>query len=148
VPFVHQHEVVPLEGVDGDGLLAHLVAQARHLEDLHRLPTEQSAAILVEDLRSDASGFELAQVLLRQPFVGGQQQDAVQLARTAVRGQRLLVLQNVGVHQVRLAAPCRHPECQLVELRPHLGRVIERLDLIGLRLVRIVCRHLRVQRRQ
>ena len=41
--FVHQHQVVALEGVDGDGLVAHLVLELVDIEDLNRPPREQSA---------------------------------------------------------------------------------------------------------
>ena len=114
VPFIHEHQVVPLEGVDGDGPVTHLVAQPGHFQDLHRLTAEQPAAVLVEKLSSDARRLELAQVLLREPFVGRKQEDAVQLAPPAVLGQGVLVLQDVGVHQQRLAAAGGHPEGKLV----------------------------------
>ena len=147
-PFVHQHQVVALEGVDGDGLVAHLVAELGDLEDLDRLPGEQPAPVLVEQLRVDARRLELAQVLLRQPLVGREQQDAVQLAPPAVLFQVVLVLEDVGVHQQRLAAAGGAPVGQLVELRPGLGGLVEGRDLVGLGLVRVVGGHLRVQRRE
>jgi hypothetical protein len=52
VALVHQHQVVALEGVHGDGLVAHLVAQPGHFEDLHRLAGEQPRPSL---LNSSAS---------------------------------------------------------------------------------------------
>ncbi len=78
--LVHQHQVVALEGVDGDRLVAHVLAQPGDFEDLDRAPGEESAPVLVEQLRVDACRLELAQVLLRQPLVGREQEDAVQLA--------------------------------------------------------------------
>jgi hypothetical protein len=81
VALVHQHQVVALEGVDGDGLVAHLVAQPGDFEDLDRLPGEQPAPVLVEQFGVDARRLELAQVLLGQTLVGRQQQDAVQFPR-------------------------------------------------------------------
>jgi hypothetical protein len=82
--LVHQHQVVAFEGVDGDGLVAHLVAQPGDFEDLDRLPGEQPAPVLVEQLGFDARRLKLAQVLLGQAFVGRQQQDAVQFPPPAV----------------------------------------------------------------
>ena len=70
VPFVHQHQVVALEGVDGHGPFAHLVTQAGHFEDLHSLSAEQPAAVLVEQFGLYPRCFELAQMLLRQPSLG------------------------------------------------------------------------------
>ena len=145
VPFIHEHQVVPLEGVDGDGPVTHLVAQPGHFEDLDRLPAEQPAAVLVEQLGVDARRLELAQMLLREPFVGRKQEDAVQLAPPAVLGQCVPVLQDVGVHQQRLAAAGGHPEGELVELRPGLSGFVERGDPVSLGLVRVVGGHLRVQ---
>ena len=148
VAFVDQHQIVALEGIDGDGLVAHLVLELVDVEDLDRLPGEQSASVLVEQLRRDARRLELAQVLLAQPLVGREQDDAVQLAPPAVFLQVVLVLKDVGVHQQRLAAAGGAPVGELVELRPGLGRLVEGRDLVGLRLVRVVGGDLRVQRRE
>ena len=49
------------------------------------------------------------------------------------------------MHQQRLAAAGRHPEGQLVELRPGLGGFVERGDPVGLGLVRVVGGRLLVQ---
>ena len=145
MPFIHEHQVVPLEGVDGDGPLTHLVAQPSHFDDLDHLPAEHPRPVLVEQLRIDARRLELAQMLLREPFVGREQEDAVQLVPTAVQGQGVLVLEDIGVHQQRLAAAGSHPESELVELRPDLSSFIERGDLVSLGLVRVVGGHLHVQ---
>ena len=64
VAFVHEHKVVALEGIHGDGLVAHIVSQPRDFENLHRLACEQAATVLVEDFRIDSSGLKLLQVLL------------------------------------------------------------------------------------
>ena len=65
VPFVHQHQVVPLEGVDGDGPVTHLIFQPGGLSMISiRVSAEQSAAVLVEQLGVDARRLELAQMLL------------------------------------------------------------------------------------
>jgi hypothetical protein len=121
VALVHQYQIVALEGVDGDGPVAHLVAQPGHFEDLDRLAGEQPVPILVEQFGVDARRLELAQVLLGETLVGRQQQDAVQFPASPVRLQRVLVLQNIGVHQQRLAATGGAPVGQLVELRPGFG---------------------------
>ncbi len=142
VPLVHQHQIVALEGVDGDGLVAHLVLELMDVEDLDRLPGEQPAPVLVEQLRVDAGRLELAQVLLGEPFVGREQDDPVQLARSAVLLQVELVLEDVGVHQQRLAAAGGHPEGQLVELRPGLGRLVERRNPVGF-LIHFIEGHMR-----
>ena len=145
MPFIHQHQVVSLEGVDGDGPVTHLVAQPGHFDDLDRLPAEQPAAVLVEQLGVDARRLELAQVLLREPCVWRKQEDAVQLAPPAMPGQCVPVLQDVDVHQQRLAAAGGHPEGELVELRPGLGRFVERGDPVGLGLAFVAGGHLLVQ---
>ena len=72
-----------------------------------------------------------------ESFVGREQDDAVQLAPPAMPGQCAPVLQDVGVHQKRLAAAGGHPEGELVELRPGLGGFVERRDPVGLGLVRV-----------
>ena len=59
MPFIHQHQVVALEGVDGDGPVAHLVTQAGYFEDLHGLSAEKPAAVLVEQFGLDSRCFEL-----------------------------------------------------------------------------------------
>ena len=50
VAFIDQHEIVPLEGIDGDGLVAHLVLELVDVEDLDRLPGEQPLPVLLEQL--------------------------------------------------------------------------------------------------
>ena len=85
-------------------------------------------------------------MLLRQPLVGGQQENAVELVSPAVPGQVVTVLQDVGVHQQRFAAAGGHPEGELVELWPSHGGFVERSDLVGLVVVRVVPGHLCVQR--
>ncbi len=87
-------------------------------------------------------------MLLRQPLVGRKQQDAVQLATPTVLLQSVLVLEDVGVHQERLAAAGGAPVGQLVELRPGISATVEGHDLVGLWLVRVINGHLRVQRRE
>ena len=62
--FIHEDQVVPLEGVDSHGLVAHLVAQPGHLQDLDRLAAEQPEPVLVEQFRIDARRLELTQMLL------------------------------------------------------------------------------------
>ena len=148
MPFIHEHQVVPLKGVDGDGPVTHLVAQPGHFENLYRLPAEQPAAVLVEQLSVDARCLELAQMLLREPFVGRKQEDTVQLAPSAVLGQCVPVLKDVGVHQQGLPAPGGHPEGELVDLWPGLGCFVERGDLVSRGLVRVVGGHLHVQLHQ
>ena len=131
VSFVHEHKVVALEGIHGDGLVAHVVSQARDFENLHRLACEQTAAVLVEDLRVDSSGLKLTQVLLRQAFIWREQNDAVQVASAASLVQIVLVLEDVGVHDERFAGTRRHPVGKLVELRPGFGRCVERREAVG-----------------
>ena len=46
-------------------------------------------------------------------------------SRGAVLFQIVLILENVGVHQQRLAAACGAPVRDLVELRPGLDLLIE-----------------------
>ena len=111
-------------------------------------PVNSPRPSLLNSSAVDARRLELAQVLLGQPLVGREQQDAVQLAPPAVLLQVVLVLEDVGVHQQRLAAAGGAPVGQLVELRPGLGGLVEGRNLVGLGLVRVVGGHLRVQRRE
>ena len=54
-------------------------------------------------------------------LVGREQDDAVQLAPPAMLLQVVLILEDVGVHQQRLAAAGGAPVGELVELRPGFG---------------------------
>src|SRR5690606_3733832 len=85
VPFIDEDKVVALEGIHRHRLLAHLLLQLGDLQDFHRTAGEPAASVLVEDLRLDARLLKLAQVLLRQPFVGREQDDPVQIARKTMR---------------------------------------------------------------
>src|SRR5690606_28689587 len=120
----------------------------RDLQDLDRLPGEQAPRVLVEQLCLYAGRRELPQVLLREPLVRREQDDAVQLTPPAVPGEVMLELEDVGVHHQRLAAAGRHPQGELVELWPRLGVRIQRSELVGLGLVRVVRGDLSVQRRE
>ncbi len=115
MPLVHQHQVVSLESVHGHGLLAHLLLEFGDLQNFHRLPGEESAPVFVEDFRVDTGLFELAQVLLGEPFVGREQNDPVEFPGAAVGLKETPVLENVRVHEQRLAAAGGHPEGDLVE---------------------------------
>ena len=84
-------------------------------------------------------------MLLREPFIGCEQDDAVQFATPAMPGQGVPVLQDVRVHQQRLAAAGGHPEGELVELRPGLGGFVERRDPVTLGLALVAGGHLLVQ---
>src|SRR5690606_11539903 len=116
VAFVDEDEVVPLEGIDGDRLVAHLVLELRDLDDLDRLARKEPPPLLAEDFGLNARPFELAQMLLRKPLVGRKQNDTVQRLRSPMRFEIALVLQDVRVHEQRLAAAGGHPEGDLVEL--------------------------------
>ena len=145
VPFVHQHEVVAFEGVHRHGLVTHLVAQPGDFNDLHCLPGEQTAPVLVEQLGLDARRLELAQMLLGQALVRREQDDAVEFSPPAVLGQVVLELQDVGVHHQGLATARGHPEGQLVQLLPGLACRIQGCDLVRLGLVHVPGCHLLVQ---
>ena len=70
VAFVDQHEIVALEGIDGDGLVAHLVLELVDVEDLD--PLVRRKARVPSFLKSSAAmpgRLELAQVLLAQALV-------------------------------------------------------------------------------
>ena len=58
--FVHKDEVVALEGVYGDGLLAHLLLELGDLQDLDGLSGEEATSVFLEDLRLDTGLLELA----------------------------------------------------------------------------------------
>ena len=81
VAFVHQHEIVLLEGVHRDGLVAHLFAELVDVDDLYGLIAEQSVAgrALREQLGPQARFLELGGVLQRQPLVGREKYDPVEV---------------------------------------------------------------------
>ena len=57
-----------------------------------------------------------------------------------------LVLQNIDMHEQRLAAAGCTPVCKLVDLRPGFSFCIKRSDLVGFCFLHIVSRNLKVQR--
>src|SRR5579883_3616961 len=61
--FVYENKIVAFEGIDRNGLLAHILTKLRHLHDLDRSAREQPTTVLSEQLRFDARKLELAQVL-------------------------------------------------------------------------------------
>ena len=148
MPLIDQHEIISLEGVDGDGLVAHLVIELVDIEDFNPLAGEKPAAVLLEQFGGQAGGFKLAQMLAAQALIRGQQEDAIELAPPSVLFEAELVLQDVGVHQQRLAAARRAPIGDLVDLPPSLGIPLEGRDVVALRLVRIADSQLGVDRRQ
>ena len=116
-------------------------------------PAKSPPALLAEDLRLDPRRLELAQVLAREPFVRGQQDDAVEAAGAgaAVAHRQAPVLEEVGVHEQGLAAAGGHPERQLVELPRSFGfggGLVEQGDAVGLRLALVERGDVRVQRRE
>jgi hypothetical protein len=80
------------------------------------LASEQSRAILPKQFRSKPSRLELSQVLLAEALVRGQQNNSVQLATATVFFEIKQVLQDVGVHQQRLAAAGGAPIGDFVNL--------------------------------
>ncbi len=126
VSFVDQDQVVVLEGVDGDGLVAHVLTQLMDVDDLDGLPREEAASVLVEDLGLDARSLQLFEVLPAEVLVRGDEDDAVQISTPTVLLEVVLILKNVGVHEKRLAGAGRAPECEPVELRPGFLVGIER----------------------
>ena len=116
--LINENEVVPFERFRGYGLVAPFITK---LVDVYYLnasaPEEVSLPlILVEDLGRDPGCLEFQPVVLREPFVGGEEQNAVQFAIAAVALQIVLLLEDIGVQQQRLARARRAPECDLVEL--------------------------------
>ena len=78
------------------------------LQDLDRLAGEEPASILVEELRARCRPSRTRRKCCRrEPLVRREQDDAVQLAPPAMLLQVVLVLEDVGVHQQRLAAAGR-----------------------------------------
>ncbi|GIV24573.1 MAG: hypothetical protein KatS3mg026_0265 [Bacteroidia bacterium] len=55
-------------------------------------------------------------MLVGEALVGREQDDPVELTLTMMRVQVVLVLEDVDVHEQRLAASRRHPEGQLVQV--------------------------------
>ena len=116
MPFIDQHEVVPLEGVDGDRLLPHLLLELGDFDDLDRPAREERPGLLREQVGVDPRGVELFEVLLGEALVGRQQDDPVQPLLFVVQLQVVLVLEDVDVHQQRLAAAGGIPEGQLSQV--------------------------------
>ena len=144
--FIDEDKVVALECIHRHRLLAHLLLQLGDLQDLHRTAGEQAASVLVEDLCLDARLLEFAQVLLRQPFLGREQDDPVQLARKTMRFQEPLVLEDVGMHEQRLAAAGGHPEGDLVELEARVLGLLQCRDPVRFRERLVQRRNARVER--
>lgn len=88
---------------------------------------EEAPPLLREELGVDTRELKLLQMLVRESLVRSEQDDPVHRP-TAVQVQVVLVLEDVDVHQQRLAASGRHPEGHLVQVLPRV-----RLDAARLR---------------
>ena len=51
--FIDQHQIITLEGIDGDGLIAHLISKLVNVQDFDRVTSEQAASVLIEQFRLD-----------------------------------------------------------------------------------------------
>ena len=67
---------------------------------------------------------------------------------TILRFEIMVILQNIDVHQERLATAGSAPAGQLVELRPCLKSCVKRGNPVSIRLVAVVKEHLRIQRHE
>ena len=115
VAFVYQHEVVALESLDGDRLVAHLVAELVDVDDFDGAARGRLG--LVEVLcETEARQVQLFQVLARQTFVGRQQDDLVRVVLALTSLEITQVLLDVDVQQQRLAAAGGIPEGDLVQI--------------------------------
>ena len=115
VALVHEDQVVALEGLHGH---AHAAAalflhQFGNLDDPDRVfPIHhQTALVQIEPPGRNIRGGHLHHVLIAQSLVRRDQQDVVQ--RQVVIVQELAV---VDMHDQRLTAAGRHPECQLLQV--------------------------------
>ena len=119
------------------------------LEDLDRLPGEQTAPVLVEQLRLDAGRLELAQVLLAKALVGCEQDDPVQLAPPAVlRPGSAGYWRMLACISSVLPLPVALQKASLLSCGQASASSSKRRDLVGLGLVGVVGGDLRVQRRE
>ena len=114
VAFVDHHKVLPLEALRRHHLHARaLGAELVRIDDPHlrRVILEE---VVGERHCGNSRCLQISQMLIRKPFVRRKQDDAIQ------RLPRLsgipLVLEDVHVHQERLATPRRLPERHLVEV--------------------------------
>ena len=83
MPFVDQDQVRSLEGGDRDGLVAHVVGQLVDVKNLDPSSLEEVASVLGEDAGGDPRDLEFVEVLARESFVGGEEEDSVKVVRSA-----------------------------------------------------------------
>jgi hypothetical protein len=77
VAFIHQDKVLAFKGFNGNGLVAHFVAQLVDVDDLNRA-LEDPTAILVKQLAEAKAGkIQFVQMLTRQAFIRREQDDLV-----------------------------------------------------------------------
>ena len=62
--LIHQHQIVILKCVDGDGLLFGLFTKLGHLKNLDRMARKQTSTILAEQLGLNACRIKFPEVLL------------------------------------------------------------------------------------
>ena len=79
VPFVDQNQVRSLDGGDRDRLVAHVVGELVDVENLDPSSLEEVASVLGEHAGGDPGDLELFEVLARESFVGGEEEDAVEV---------------------------------------------------------------------
>jgi len=112
--FVDKYEVVAEERLGRYGLFPGIFTKLRNLYDLDRMPDKKRAAFFLENVRIDTGPLEFAQVLLRKPLIWGEQNNMSDIAPSVMFFEVKEILQDIGVHNERLAAARRHPKAYFV----------------------------------
>lgn len=120
--FVHQHQVVRLEGLHRNGFFTGFFPQLVYIDDLHAGSGEQLPPILDEQTAFDTRLGQLLLVLHRQALVRGQQNNPVEVPVPSGFLQVMLELQDVDVHDQGLATASGDPDGQLVQVAFFKGR--------------------------
>ena len=124
MPLIHQHQIVLLEAIDGDGLDLAFLLQLVHIDYDHIILLLAETAILLEHRRRDGRQGKLIQVLFTHTLVGRQHDNLVN-GQPAVDSlgplEIMQKLQNVHVHDQRFAAAGGAHKSQLVQFIRRIG---------------------------
>ena len=86
------------------------------VDDLDSRPREKASSVFVEEVGIHAGELELVPVLEAESLVRCQENDAVQFTLPAVECEIVPILEDVHVHEKRLARTSRAPKGELSEV--------------------------------
>ena len=113
--FIDQHQIVAFKKTYRYSLVAIRIAQFGNLKHIDILIGKQAACtVLVEYIGADITFPELFKMLVCQPFVRGDKDDAIWLP--AIFFCIVEILQYIDVHQQRLPRTCCRPESHFVQV--------------------------------